>query len=147
MVLMKRGRYQEAVEAFRGSLADREASEARTNLAIALKNLGRFAEAAREYELALQADPHDGVAWYNYGNLRRRHLGDAEGALEAYRNAVRYRPLMGQAHLNLGLTLLDLNRPAEAVGPLTRAVELSSPGDDWTQMAKDAAALARKLAG
>ena len=147
MVLMKRGRYQEAVEAFRRSLADREASEARTNLAIALKNLGRFAEAAREYELALQADPHDGVAWYNYGNLRRRHLGDAEGALEAYRNAVRYRPLMGQAHLNPGLTLLDLNRPAKAVGPLTRAVELSSPGDDWTQMAKDAAALARKLAG
>ena len=75
------------------------------------------------------------------------HLDDPEGALVAYRNAICYRPLMGQAHLNLGVTLLDLNRPAEAVGPLARAVELGSAGDDWAQMAKDAAAVARRLAG
>jgi Tfp pilus assembly protein PilF len=143
MALMAEGRHGEAIDAFRRSLAHHEMSETRTNLAIALKNLGRHAEAVREYELALRADPRDGIAWYNYGNLKREHLEDHAGAERCYREAIRYRPLLGEAHFNLGLTLLELGRPAEAVEPLGRAVELAAPSDRWAEGARRALALAR----
>jgi tetratricopeptide (TPR) repeat protein len=143
MLLAAQGRHAEAVEAYRRSLAYRPMTETRTNLAIALKNLGRHAEAAAEYERALSEDPRDGIAWYNFGNLKRERLDDLEGAERCYREAVRYRPSFGEAHFNLGLTLLDLGRPIEAVPPLERAVEIAAPGDRWGAGARRALALAR----
>ena len=143
MALMAEGRHKEAADAFRRSLAYREMSQTRTNLATALKNLGRYDEAAREYELALRENPRDGVAWYNYGNLKRVHLGDREHAVRCYREAIRYRPLLGEAHFNLGLTLLELERPTEAVDPLIRAVDLASPTDAWAEGARKTLSLAQ----
>ena len=143
MTLMAEGRHEEAIAAFRRSLDYREMSQTRTNLAIALKNLERYEESAREYERALETDPRDGIAWYNYGNLKRQHLDDREGAALCFREAVRYRPLLGEAHFNLGLTLLELGHAEQAVGPLVRAVELSSPQDPWARGARGTLDLAR----
>lgn len=72
---------------------------------------------------ALAIDPRSPDAL----RLRGRALhnsGDLESAIEAYRSA-----LVVDAHdvwsmNNLGLLYIELGRPAEAVGPLARAVEL-----------------------
>jgi 4-amino-4-deoxy-L-arabinose transferase-like glycosyltransferase len=143
MTLMAEGRHEEAVAAFRRSLAYREMSQTRTNLAIALKNLKRYEDAAREYEKALAANPRDGIAWYNYGNLKREHLHDREGAALCFREAVRYRPLLAEAHFNLGLTMLELGRADHAVGPLARGLELASATDTWADGAREALELAQ----
>jgi len=73
----------------------------------------------------------------------RGHLHDREGAALCFREAVRYRPLLAEAHFNLGLTVLELGRPDHAVGPLARALELASPTDTWADGAREALVLAQ----
>ena len=89
--------------------------------------------------------PNDGLAWYNLGNLQRDQFADPRAALESFRNAVGYRPLMGEAHFNLGLTLLDLERPAEALASIERAIELAAPTAEWRERAIDVQTVARFL--
>lgn len=145
MVLQAQGRHEEAIRAFRRSLEYRDSDATRNNLATALKSVGRFDEAAREYEIILRRSPRDGLAWYNFGNLQRVHLGDPEASLTSYRRAIEARPLLAEAHFNLGAALIDLARPAEAIDPIERALELGSPTDPWHKKATDALMIARFL--
>ena len=73
------------------------------------------------------------------------HLDDGAGAFECYGRAVHYRPLLGQAWFNRGLTLLELDRPLEAIASLERAVELAGPADSWGADATRALSIAREF--
>ena len=42
--------------------------------------------------------------------------------------------------------MLELGRPAEAVDPIARALEIGSPTDNWHAKARDALNIARLLA-
>ena len=102
--------------------------------------------ARHELEVILARSPDDGLAWYNLGNLQRQ-LGEQQASEESFRKAIRFRPRLAEAHFNLGLTLMELNRPAEAVEPMARAVELARPNTELWKRAQDMLAIARHLGG
>ena len=63
-----------------------------------------------------------GVAAYN--------VDDAEAAVDAFEEAVRLAPEQSEAHINLGLVYLRLQRPEDALRELTIGASLakSHPG-------------------
>jgi tetratricopeptide (TPR) repeat protein len=61
-----------------------------------------------------------------------QHQGHWNEALRSYQQAIRYRPKLAAAHLNLGVTLVLLNRKAEAEHVFAQCAELSGLDlKDW----------------
>jgi tetratricopeptide (TPR) repeat protein len=127
--LYRAGSYAEAVEAYRSVLGTRaDGPVLRYNLGTALLRLGEYAEAEVHLRSALDGvDPDTrGVVHYNLG---QRFLEDAraaadpaaaaalyEGAIEAYRQALRHHPRDGDAKWNYELALQErdeIQLPAE----------------------------------
>lgn len=96
--------------------------EARTKRAEVLYTLGRRGDAIRELETLLRDDPlHRPRSWFNLGVLRLE-AGDAAGALEAFRDAGRGDPLMGEAAVQEGSLLLAAGEMAAAEQAFLRGV-------------------------
>ena len=92
----------------------------------ALAAAGRLEDSVRILEDALRRWPQLADSWYNLG-LRRRHLGRAEAALNAYREALT-RGAAGpeEIHLNRGVIFAeDLQRPDDAVREYDAALRCS----------------------
>lgn len=92
----------------------------------ALAAAGRLEDSVRVLEDALHRWPALADSWYNLG-LRRRHLGRAEAALDAYREAlVRGAAGPEEIHLNRGVIFAeDLQRPDEAMREYGSALRLA----------------------
>jgi tetratricopeptide (TPR) repeat protein len=146
MGLYAQGRYAEAVAAYQAALEEGDDPITRTNLANALKALGRTDEAAAQYQRVLAMSPRDGVAWYDYGNLLRMQMHDLRGAEDAYRRAIDYQPLMPEAHFNLGVVLLALDEPEDAAAAIDSALSLAPQGASWRTDAENALLVARTRA-
>lgn len=130
--LYREGRYAEAVEAYRAALEDGNDTPAlHYNLGTALLNLDRYDEADPHLRAALEGIEPDvrTRAHYNLGNrflqaarqtpdveARRRLL---EGAVEAYKRALRLKPNDRDAKWNLELALQEREElpPAPQGGP------------------------------
>jgi len=85
---------------------------------------GDFARAERAFVAALAAPKVEPLAWYHRGVFLRqeRRLDEAVAALQ---RAVELTPAVAGAHLNLGLALQQLGKPAEAEPHLARFRQLS----------------------
>ncbi|MDX1935153.1 MAG: tetratricopeptide repeat protein [Capsulimonadales bacterium] len=94
----------------------------------ALLKQGKFEEAAAVLREAVALDNNDEVAWRLLGGALASK-GDANGAVEAFRNAVRIVPMAARSHYNLGLALQSAGRLPEAKSSFERAVSLD-PGHD-----------------
>lgn len=138
MTLYREGRFEEAVAAYRASLAVVDTAITRNNLANAFKRLGRWDEAREEYRRALALNPTDAITWYNLGNLRRDHDGDAAGAREAYERALRFAPDMPQAHFNLAGILAATGERAAARTHYQRFIDVTKPNDPLIAAAREA---------
>lgn len=57
---------------------DRYAADPVLNRGVTLESLGRYEEAAADYEAVLLAQPNDPAAWNNLGNVKVRDLGYTE---------------------------------------------------------------------
>jgi tetratricopeptide (TPR) repeat protein/predicted Ser/Thr protein kinase len=97
--------------AFRDRVSDRERFyiEARYYDSV----MGDWDRSVTVYETWAQTYPRDFIPWNNLGVLRGES-GDFEGALEPYRQSQRLNPGNSLAFGNLALSLLALNRVAEA---------------------------------
>ncbi|NJL95131.1 MAG: tetratricopeptide repeat protein, partial [Anaerolineae bacterium] len=84
--------------------------------------LGNDAAATQDCAAALAVEPFNGLALEQRGLLRQR-AGDRLGAEADFREAVRYDPGAYQANYYLGLFALQERRPAEAIPPLTAAID------------------------
>ena len=118
-----------AAEALRGSHA------LHCSRGTALSEQGCFAEAAREFEQALAADPRDVEVLNNLGCAQDgagRHLD----AVASYARAITLREDFCAPHYNMGNSLKSLGRSAEAVDCYRRALALE-PGlpQGWHNLA------------
>jgi tetratricopeptide (TPR) repeat protein len=97
-----------------------------SNLALALRALGRLDEAEASCRRALTLDPDSVATLSTLGGILRAagRLAEAE---DCYRNAVRLKPAFAEGHNNLGNVLRALGRPAEAAASLRAALDLA-PG-------------------
>jgi len=96
--------------------------------------------AAREYVAVLESDPDDAEARRSLGTAWWR-LGDLEGAVEQFREAVRLEPKNPNSLYSLGLLLTEAGDHAEAIPVLAATLEIDPESFD-TQLA-----LARALTG
>lgn len=99
---------------------------ARAAYAVALSRVGEQGEAVRQLERAVALRPRDYHLWLELGRFRER-AGDQEGAVEAFREAVRRAPFYAQPRWQLGNLLLAVGRRDEAFAELSRAAA-SDPG-------------------
>ena len=88
------------------------------------RDLGDWSEAARFYAEYLSVEPNDFAIWVQLGNSRKE-LGDYEGALHAYDNAIRLDDREPDVHLQKGHALKLARRISEAIASYRLSVELT----------------------
>lgn len=109
-------------EAIRLSPLDPEVHYAR---ALVLWRMEQLPEAIREYESVVALRPRDYVPWLDLGSTRDNN-GDEEGALSAFKEAVRLAPHYGLPRWELGNLLLRMGQRDGAFTDLRRAA-MSDP--------------------
>jgi tetratricopeptide (TPR) repeat protein len=87
--------------------------------AMAAQSQGRLAEAAKLLESAAKAAPGNFAVFGNLGAVRAQ-LGDFDGALDAYRQALALNPGVARLHLNIGIAHVRRGRFVEALAALDR---------------------------
>jgi tetratricopeptide (TPR) repeat protein len=100
----------------------------------------RYADAVQKYSQAIEARPTDHVFWANRA-ASYLELNEAEKALADAIESARLEPRYMKAHFRQGLAYVRLDRGAEAVAALERAVAI-----DPTELVKQSLATAKKLA-
>jgi hypothetical protein len=86
------------------------------------------------WEAFVERFPASSMGHFALGNARHA-VGNAQGAIEAFRTSVAHREELGAAWLNLGLLLRTQGEDSEARQALTRAAEMPGP---WQERAKQA---------
>lgn len=118
------GRYQEAEEYFRKSLAGLDDATTHYNLGLLMSMTRRMPEAEREYRRALALDPAHADARGNLGPLLVR-MGRTRDAITELDRLVADDPENVAALTNLGVVLLQQGRASDARPYLERAVQLA----------------------
>ena len=99
-----------------------QALSARALIAIEKK---QDTEALELLDRAVIADPDDVEVRYQRGTLRAR-TGDVNGAIEDLQRALALRPYFPNAAFELGVALIDADRPADAEAPLLQAQQVAA---------------------
>jgi tetratricopeptide (TPR) repeat protein len=121
--------YRDPVSIWRDNVAKfPQAPRGHNNLALALQQQGRFAEAGEQFARAVALDPDYITARYDWGVELLDH-GRLLEAIEQFAAAVRLAPDYADAHLNLGTALLRAGRAAEAVPHFETALHLAPAAD------------------
>lgn len=84
---------------------------------------GRFADAQRAYDRALELNPTSASIHNNIGNLKRAQ-GDLGDAVEAYHEAIRIDPNAVIPRFNLGLAEMDQHHTPEAIAAFQAVIDL-----------------------
>jgi tetratricopeptide (TPR) repeat protein len=117
-------------EALQGNEDDPGGFEARFNLGNALARLGRWSEAAGQYEAALRLQPESSDVRINLGGALVE-LGRGPEAVEQYRAALRIDPGSQAAHFDLGRALRNVGDGHEAIAEYLQALRI---GPDSAQL-------------
>ena len=117
-------------EALQGDAGDPGGFEARFNLGNALARLGRWQEAADQYQAALRLHPESSETRINLGSAMVE-LGRGPEAVEQYRAALRSDPGSQAAHFDLGRALRNVGDGHEAIAEYLEALRI---GPDSAQL-------------
>ena len=120
------GRYGEAEQYFRRSLAGLDDATTHYNLGLLMSMTGRLPEAEREYRRAIALDPAHADARGNLGPLLVR-MGRMRDATDELRRLVADDPENVSALTNLGVVLIQQGRAKAARPYLEQALQLA-PG-------------------
>lgn len=116
---------------------------AHNNLALALAEKDRVAEAVPHLEAALRLRPDYPEALNNLGDDLTR-LGRPAEAIPQLERAVRLQPSYAKAHQNLGVALMAAGRPTEGLAAFERALqEKPDNADAWLNLGLALAAQGR----
>jgi tetratricopeptide (TPR) repeat protein len=122
--LVRLGRQKEAEQNYLASLKIfPNFDQAIMGLAHLYMEEGQEGQAKPWLELAVHLNPHDFLAYYGLG-LAARWEKDNEAAYSYFLKAVQEKPDFGISQQELGITLVDLKRFSEALGPLSQAEKL-----------------------
>ncbi len=95
-----RGQMDLAIEEYKKVISIRDDAAVRTNLAVALGTVQRYAEAEEQYRTALQMDPGNASRYANLGYVLMQQKR-VEEASEQFRKALQIDPHLPQARQNL----------------------------------------------
>ena len=124
LILGRRGRLQESVEAWRCAQVLKPTDlDLKTGLAVALCNASRYREAVPYFSDVARRRRDSPDAHVNLG-LALRESGELEQALEAFKQASVLRRDSPRVHLDIGITLRGLGRTAESVEAFEQAIRL-----------------------
>ena len=116
--------YRDLFTLYEATLARNPASwMAHNNLASALVEAGRAADALPHFEQALKLRPNYPEAENNLGDALTR-LGRAADAIPHLERALVLKPAYASAHNNLGAAFMALNRTPDGINEFTEAVRL-----------------------
>lgn len=128
MVLLARGRPEEAAARYRAAIVQRPGyAVALNNLGIALGELGRSGEVLRCYSRALAVFPRYVEALNNLGGALHA-AGDYRDAAGRFEAALEMRADFSEARINLGHSLAELGRREEAMAHYRTALR-ANPGN------------------
>lgn len=111
-------------------------AEAHNNLGHALDDKGDYDGAIEHYNEALRIEPDSAAAHNNLG-VALAGKGDLDGAIEHSREAIRINPKEAMYYSNLASALARKKATAEAVGALTKAIELDERYRAWAKTDED----------
>jgi GT2 family glycosyltransferase/tetratricopeptide (TPR) repeat protein len=100
-----------------------DTSDALIGRADALRDAGRWAEAAEIYQSALERSPRRAAIWVQLGHARKE-AGDMAGAEAAYRRSLDLAPNVADTYLQLGHVLKLQGQRPEAVSAYARALRV-----------------------
>jgi len=100
-----------------------EAFVAATFHGLLMQKLGDYQQARAIAEVAVAANRNDGEAWWRLAHVKSQ-LADHRGALEAYQRAAALLPRVAGVQTDIGHTLVNLDRRADAAAAYERAVAL-----------------------
>ena len=94
------------------------------------------AAALKEFQQELDVDPSDASAAYEIAEADR-NAGQLEEAQKFFELALKYYPEFEEAHLGLGAALTSLQKPAEALPHLQKAISLNSQNEvGWYRLSQ-----------
>lgn len=125
--LVLEGKHAQAEEALRSLLTEAEKLSmklgwAHAYLAGALAANGKLEEALEHIQLAVQAQPRNGIALAIKGKVLQA-LGRTDEAIAAYRQAVAVEPVFAITHLSLGTVLATAGQEQEAIEQYRLAIK------------------------
>ncbi len=94
-------------------------------MGLSYRHLGRFDEARKYFEAGLKKDPHNASCLFNLGYIETRQ-GNKQRAEELFQQALRYKPDMPEALLELANLRIDAKKYDEAAPFLRKYVKVSN---------------------
>jgi len=101
-----------------GLLQNADAYEARASQALGAR---QWAEAATNLKKAIELSPNNAFSRLNLGTALYMQ-GDADGALEQYREAVRLSPTLARAHFAMGVLMESRGQDGDAINAFKAAI-------------------------
>jgi len=117
----------------------------RSNLGIYFQNHKQMSEAITEYEAAIDLTSDPGMLAQTYANLgsAQRALGEDEAAQKSFEESLRLNPNQFNAWLGLGLQAQKQGKLEEAIGDLSRSVELQPSAQGYFELGRTLAQAGR----
>lgn len=117
--------YENAVLFYKKALefADDDAVELIFKIGFCIECLGRWDEAIKYYNEAIDINPFSELAWYNIGIAYGR-MGDFDKAIEAYNYAIALDPSFSDAIFNKGNAYCNSQKYAEALECYTEYLQI-----------------------
>ena len=124
LLCLQTKRFDEAAYHIEKALAESpDDAQAHSNLAIALKDLGRLQDAERHFHESLKLDPNNPKVYNNLGAIYVT-LGRIDDAITCYRQALAIQPAFAEVLFNLGNALMVKQQFAEAAESLKKCLSL-----------------------
>jgi serine/threonine protein kinase/Flp pilus assembly protein TadD len=125
IALRRQGKLEAAADAYRQAIFLRpDYPEAYSDLGVALIGQQKLPQAIDAFKKAIELKPHDEPVHYNLVKALLDHGEPAETAVEAFRKLTGREPESAGAYYDIGVTLQQKAKLAEAVSAYERAIQL-----------------------
>ncbi len=118
------GKDEKAIEVFKSLIELDPAASSYAFMGLSYRHLGRFDEARKYFEAGLKKDPRNPSCLFNLGYIEARQ-GNKQRAEDLFQQALRYKPDMPEALLELANLRIDSKKFAEAAPLLRKYVKIT----------------------